>query len=84
MPKRYHNGMYEGMASRRHQEHEDAGMIHEDHSAVANLPQQVIMKPFGKSYNDLDGRLDDGISGIDRQIGMDHGKMKSHNVPKKV
>lgn len=84
MAKRYNSGSYEGMDSRRRQEMLDAGMIREDHSAMANMPQNVIMRAYPDPMEYTPENLDDTIRGIDRQKGMDYGKMKSHLVPKKV
>lgn len=87
MAKRYHNGngngmksrdLYSGKTSRREIESRDAGMISEDKSAIANLPQNVIMKAYPEcaydSYN-----LNDNIHGIDVQVRDDvmGGKRKS-------
>lgn len=88
MAKRYHNGngmksmesrdLYSGKSSRREMESRDAGMISEDKSAIANLPQNVVMKAYPAcpydSYN-----LNDNIKGIDTQIRDDvmGGKRKS-------
>lgn len=83
MAKKKFHGMYEGSSERRHQEMKDAGMIHEDKSAVANMPQGVMYKSWPKSNVGLDSRLDDTISGIDRQMNMDDSAAKRHNVPKK-
>ena len=93
MAKRYHDGRkdmlekheyYAGEKARRHEEMRDAGMISEDHSAIANMPQNVVMKPYEKGYGYMPENLDDTIRGIDRQIGMDDSKRRQHNVPKKV
>jgi len=91
MPKRHHHskhhgmhGSYEGHESRRHQEVKDSYMIKEDHSAIANMPQQVMIKPWPAGYSYLPEDLDDSIHGIDRQLGMDDGQTRRHNVPKKV
>jgi hypothetical protein len=84
MAKRYNSGNYEGMQSRRTQEMQDAGMIREDHSAIANMPQNVIMRPYPTDRDYTPEGLDDTISGIDRQKGMDHGEMMKHLKPKKV
>lgn len=69
------NDYYAGMDSRRYTEMRDAGMISEDHNAVANLPQEVMMKEYPKtdyfSYN-----LNDDIRGIDTQINDDVRKEK--------
>ena len=77
-------GHYEGHDPRRRQEMEDAGMIREDHSAIANLPQGVEMKPWGSYHAGMPEDLDDTIHGIDKQIGMDDAKRRAHFMPKKV
>lgn len=81
-----HGGHYEGMDPRRRQEMEDAGMISEDHGAIANLPQGVIMKPYGYagSGGGMSENLDDTISGIDNQMSLDNRKRMEHFQPKKV
>lgn len=78
------DGHYEGMDPRRRQEMEDAGMIHEDHHAIANMPQNVIMRPYPDPYEYIPEDLDDTIRGIDRQKGMDYGQTMRHLKPKKV
>lgn len=75
---------YDGIESRSRMEKQDGGMISEDHSAVANLPQNVMMKPWPKAHDYLPENLDDTIRGIDRQIGEDHSKNMKHFKPKKV
>lgn len=77
-------GYYEGHEGRRKQEMRDAGMIHEDHSAVANLPQHVEYRPYPKPRDYMPEDIDDTIHGIDRQISYDNGKRKEHFYPKKV
>jgi hypothetical protein len=80
-----HTGYYEGMEPRRRQEMEDAGMIHEDHSKIANLPQEAMIKPYpyaGAGMSDRE-ELDDTIRGIDRQIdGEDRMQAKLMNPHK--
>ena len=75
---------YAGMEPRRRQELEDSGMIHEDHNQVANLPQGVMMKPYGYEGGYLPEDLDDTIRGIERQKGYDNKKKLDHLYPKKV
>ena len=76
---------YAGAEPRRRQEMEDAGMIREDHSAVANLPQGVMMKPYPKDTgNYLPENLDDTLRGVDRQMSYDNKKKMDHFYPKKV
>ena len=75
---------YDGMDSRRHQEHVDGSMLSEDHSAVANLPQGVVMRPFARAEGYLPDGLDDGITGVDRQMALDNSQKMRHFAPKKV
>jgi hypothetical protein len=84
MAKRYYDGGYAGMDSRKAQEREDGSMIKEDHSAMANLPQNVIMKPWPTAGTYLPENLDDTISGINRQVGLDSSKKDANLEPKKV
>lgn len=72
--KRYH-GEYAGNEARRTQEMQDAGMIRNDMSAVANLPQSVEYKPWAKSMPGFsDGKLEDTIESVDHQQSKDkHG-----------
>lgn len=83
MAKRHHSH-HQGADPRRHQEMMDAGMINEDHSAIANMPQGVMMKPYPKDSNYIPEDIDDTIRGIDRQEGEDHSKTMRHLKPRKV
>ena len=78
-----HEGHYEGHASRRHQEMKDAGMIHEDHSAIANLPQEVMMKSWEARESYMPENIDDTTRGIDRQMHEDGSKRSRHERPHK-
>lgn len=80
--KRHHDGEYSGMESRRKTEMRDAGMLHEDKSAIANMPQSVIMRPWGNDFKGFDSSIDDTISGINKQQREDESGAKRHNVPK--
>jgi hypothetical protein len=77
--------MKKGMSrddSRRYME--DSGMIREDHSAIANLPQSVIMREYPKvSTYAMDYNLNDTASGIDRQMYDDAKKTKKEMYPEK-
>ncbi len=75
---------YAGMEPRRRQELEDAGMIHEDHSAIANMPQNVMIKPYPKTGPYMPEGLDDTIRGVDDQMDYDDKKRAAHFYPKKV
>lgn len=77
-------GHYSGMQDRLNQEAVDGSMIREDHSAVANLPQNVIMRPYRKGGYGIPEGLNDTIEGIDRQISYDNKEMDKHMMPKKV
>lgn len=83
-PVKAHDGHYAGMESRRHQEMRDAGMISEDHNAIANLPQEVKIGYYPRPHDYLPDDLDDTLRGIDKQRGYDHSQMMRHYFPKKV
>jgi hypothetical protein len=76
--------MYAGMEPRRRQELEDGGMIHENHMAIANLPQEVMIKPYPKVGPWMPEGLDDTLEGVDRQIDYDDSQRRAHFYPKKV
>lgn len=62
--------MYAGPLQKRRLEMMDGNMIHEDHNAMANLPQEVKMAYWPKAeYSTYD--LDDTIRGIDKQQSAD-------------
>ena len=69
---------YAGKDERREQERKDFMMISEDHSSMANLPQQVMMKEYPKFMYGLDPDLDDTVRGIDKQMYDDMNQMKRH------
>ncbi len=79
-----HEGHYEGMESRRTQEMQDAGMIRENPSAIANLPQEVMIKPYPKNGPMMPESLDDTILGVDHQIDYDDSQRRKNFYPKKV
>ena len=59
-------------------------MIYEDHRAIANLPQEVMIKPYPKSGPYLPEGLDDTGAGVDRQMDYDDSQRREHFYPKKV
>ncbi len=77
-------GHYEGMDPRRRQEMEDAGMIHEDHRAIANMPQEVMIKPYPRTGPYLPEGIDDTIRGVDHQMDYDDSQRARNFYPKKV
>ena len=81
---RHYNEEYAGIDERRAMEARDSRMIGEDRSAIANLPQQVIMKEYPKMHGYLPENLDDTDSGIMRQVGEDNAQKMRHLKPKKV
>lgn len=84
MAKRhYSDGMYEGMEGRRTQEMQDGGMIREDRSAIANLPQEVMIKAYPKTGPYMPEDIDDTIRGIDSQIDRDDKGRKRTMSPHK-
>jgi hypothetical protein len=64
--------------------HNTGGYLTEDHNQVANLPQNVIYRPYGDPVPYLPQEIDDTITGIDRQRGYDMKKAMQHLYPKKV
>lgn len=90
MAKRYHqtrkgrDGEYAGYKERLAQEREDGAMLKEDRSAIANMPQNAIIREYPRpDYESYD--LDDTIRGVDEQIDKDvrGGKRKSGRYPEK-
>lgn len=70
---------------RRAQEYRDGDMIHEDYHAIANLPQEVMMKEYSMltgSYM-YEGSLDDTATGIDRQRDHNASMQRKHGRPQK-
>ncbi len=85
MPKRFHNSEhYAGRDARRAQEHADAGMVPSGSGSFANMPTEYVFKPFPNEGGSLPENLNDKLSGVDGQIGMDKGGMHKHLHPKKV
>lgn len=75
---------YAGVNDRRRQEKEDADMIYEDQSAMANLPQNVVMRPYPPTGPLLPERLDDTIRGVDYQMDVDDSQRARHMKPRKA
>ncbi len=77
--KRFYDGDYSGnLNSARRQERNDFSMISENKSACANLPQEVMYKPWPKGSDYANYDLDDTIKGIDSQEREDVSGMKRH------
>lgn len=71
--------------SQRKMEREDFGMIKADHSACANLPQQVIMKDFPSTtfFDHTDLGKSDNVRGIDKQMDEDTNQASRHKSKSK-
>jgi hypothetical protein len=77
-------GKYEGRGGKMAQESRDAGMIHEDPRAIANLPQEVRIMPYPKTGPYMPEMIDDTLRGVDMQMDYDDRQRRSHMYPKKV
>lgn len=89
MARRHHKydgpqGEYAGMEHRDMQEREDGMMLREDHNAIANMPQHVMIKPYPKCGYGLPEDLDDTMRGVDAQIDLDTQKRMQSFRPKKI
>jgi len=76
-------GEYAGLQKRRREEMEDGGMIRDDYAAIANLPQQVMIKPYPKTGPYMPEVLDDTLRGIDEQMDADDSQRRKHFKPHK-
>jgi len=53
-------------------------------AGFANMPQNLVMKLYPKEVSKLPVNLNDGMSGIDGQIGKDVSVAKKNLEPKKI
>lgn len=85
MAKRYHKapsqGAYAGYEGKRTQEMQDGGMIREDRMAIANLPQDVMIKPYPMPNDYALYGLNDTIESVDHQRRMDSKDKKKGAFP---
>lgn len=77
------NEDYAGYDNKVMMERRDAGMIHEDHSAVANLPRNVKYVEYPQVGYNSDPALNDRLSGVDGQMNEDRADMFKGFFPKK-
>jgi len=75
MHKMSHEG-YSSHGEKYKIEARDYGMLHEDHSALANMPQNIIMKGWEGSHIYSPEPLDDTIHGVTKQMNYDGHKMR--------
>jgi len=59
-------------------------MIKEDHRAIANLPQEVMIKPYPMTGPYMPEDLDDTQRGVNEQMDYDDNHRRKHFYPKKV
>lgn len=69
--------------SQQMMEKRDAGMIHEDRSSCANMPQQVIQKEWPRTSYYNHSELNDKVSGIDSQMNADVAGANRHRSKSK-
>lgn len=74
---------YSDYDSRRRRERRDGAMIHEDHNAPANLPQQVMLKYWENNQGYLPEVIDDTIRSVDNQIRSDDHERSKGMKPHK-
>lgn len=75
---------YMGMPTSMRRGLEDEPMIHEDHRAIANLPQEVMIKSYPQTGPYMPEILDDTQGGVNAQMDYDDKQRRSHFYPKKV
>jgi len=63
-------------------ENADASMI-SGSVGLANMPQNVVMKPYPKGSDFMNEGLNDGLSGIDKQKSSEVSKAKSEKPDSK-
>lgn len=74
---------YAGKEMRDRMEYDDSGMIREDKSAIANLPQDKMIKMWPQEPGYMYSQLPDTIKGIDKQMADDRRKGKKEKYPEK-
>lgn len=79
-----HAELYAGMDASKRRQLEDSQMIHENPRAIANLPQEVMIKPYPMAGSYMREMLNDDVSGVDAQINFDDSQRRAHFYPKKV
>ena len=70
------SGEYAGMESRDRNQYRSGEYVSESHNGYADMPQHVEYKKYAETPFGLDHYLDDGIGGIDRQVGYDRSQVK--------
>lgn len=76
-------GVESNYMSQRRRNDGTAGMISNDYNAMANLPTEVVMRPYPKPYGYLPEDLGNEYTAADRQIAEDSRQMRKSLAPKK-
>lgn len=82
-PGRFAHAEYGDVDRRRKTEYRDGEMLNEDRSAIANMPQNIMMKQYPMPVYGMPENLDDGIRGVDNQITADSQAIRRNLYPKK-
>lgn len=77
------SAFYDGYDNRRREERESGEMIREDRSAIANLPQSVVMREYPRTHGIVTPELDDTMRVVDESNAMDERKSKHERFPSK-
>jgi hypothetical protein len=83
MMERLGEEFYAGMHGRAAADRMAEGMISEDRNAIANLPQEVIMKEYPRVDYAANYDLNDNIRGVDAQMYEDSKRKKNGPYPEK-
>lgn len=78
-----HMDRFSEMHPKMRRQMEDSMMIHEDHSAIANLPQGVKYHEWPRYGSANLKKIGDTIATIDEQINADVKKMEKEFGPEK-
>ena len=81
---RRHESRGEHEFERRHEAMREDGMINEDRSAVANMPQNVMMKPYPSYDGYMPEEADDTMHRIDEMMHESDNKIRAHIKPRKA
>ena len=71
------------MDSRRREAMARDGMLHNDNSQTANMPQEIVMRGYGRIHGFLPESIDDSRHEIEREIRDTDRKSMQQFAPKK-
>ena len=78
MAKRYYSSEGNAAAS------SDGAMLHNDESAMACMPQNVVMKHYSTGVGHMFMDISDTLTAIDKQIASDGSTMSKATKPRKA